>query len=117
VNRRALPLLLCLLAATTAYTADLGGDSGDIASGDLILAEGRIPDRDPFLYTSADRSTWVTSGALQKTWVTHSCSTVSSWLDRQQVSGIALFSALCGSHRRADFHARASTVSASSARR
>jgi tetratricopeptide (TPR) repeat protein len=101
VHRLALPLLFCLLAAAIAYTAGYLGNEDFgwyLASGDRILAEGRIPDRDPFLFTSADRSTWVTSGALEKTWVTHSWlwTVLLAGLDRLAgLPGIALFSALC----------------------
>jgi tetratricopeptide (TPR) repeat protein len=101
VDRRALPLLLCLLAATTAYTAGFLGNEDFgwyLASGDLILAQGEIPSRDPFLYTSGSQATWVTSGAVQPTWVTHSWlwTVLLAGLDRiAGLPGIALFSALC----------------------
>lgn len=101
MDRRALPLLLCLLAATTAFAAGYLGNEDFwwyLASGDVILAQGEIPARDPFLYTSGDRSTWVTSGALQPTWVTHSWlwTVLLAGIDRiAGLPGIALFSALC----------------------
>ena len=66
VRRRALPLLACLLVALAAFTLGYVGNEDFgwyLASGDVILARGAIPERDPFLYTSAQQSTWVTSGA------------------------------------------------------
>jgi tetratricopeptide (TPR) repeat protein len=100
VDRRALPLLLCLLAVTAAYTAGYLGNEDFwwyLASGELILERGGIPSHDPFLYTSAERATWVTSGALQSTWVTHSWlwTVILAGIDRVAgLPGIALFSAL-----------------------
>jgi tetratricopeptide (TPR) repeat protein len=101
VKRSSLPLLLCLLAAAVAYTACYLGNEDFwwyLASGDLILDQGAIPDRDPFLYTSADRATWVTSGAVQSTWVTHSWfwTVVLAGIQRAAgLPGVALFSSLC----------------------
>jgi len=101
VNARALPLLIALLLTSSAYTAGYVGNEDlwwYLASGDVILERGGIPERDPFLYTSSERSTWVTSGELQRTWVTH------SWLwtvalaelhRRFGLAGIGLASALC----------------------
>jgi tetratricopeptide (TPR) repeat protein len=101
VNARALPLLLSLLAATAAYTLGYLGNEDFwwyLASGDAIVEGGAIPSQDPFLYTSPERATWVTSSLEQRTWVTH------SWLWTVILAllngalglwSIALFSALC----------------------
>jgi tetratricopeptide (TPR) repeat protein len=101
VNARALPLLTALLLASSAYTAGYVGNEDFwwyLASGDLIVERGAIPERDPFLYTSSERSTWVTSGEVQRTWVTHSWlwTVALAELDRHfGLGGIALASGLC----------------------
>lgn len=101
MNLRALPLLLSLLAVTSAYALGYVGNEDFwwyLASGEQILERGAIPEQDPFLYTSAERATWVTSGQEAHTWVTHSWlwTVLLAWLDRQLgLEGVALFSALC----------------------
>src|SRR5262249_24179029 len=83
------------------YTAGYVGNEDFwwyLASGDQIVESGQIPERDPFLYTSSERSTWVTSGEVQRTWVTHSWlwTVALAELDRHLgLEGIALASALC----------------------
>ncbi|HVN36639.1 MAG TPA: tetratricopeptide repeat protein [Myxococcota bacterium] len=101
MNARALPLLIALLLTSSAYTAGYVGNEDFwwyLASGDVILERGGIPERDPFLYTSSERATWVTSGEIQRTWVTHSWlwTVALAELDRHfGLAGIAIASALC----------------------
>jgi tetratricopeptide (TPR) repeat protein len=101
VSPRALPLLVSILALTTAFTAGYIGNEDFwwyLASGELILERGEIPSEDPFLYTSDLQATWVTSGQVQRTWITHSWlwTVVLAVLDRHfGLDGVAIFSALC----------------------
>jgi tetratricopeptide (TPR) repeat protein len=101
VGRAALPLLACLLIALGAFTLGYAGNEDFgwyLASGDEILAHGAIPERDPFLYTSAERDTWVTSAAAQRTWVTHSWlwTVELAWLRGHfGLEGVAVASTLC----------------------
>lgn len=101
MNVRALPLLLSLLAATCAYTAGYVGNEDlgwYLASGKEILREGRIPDRDPFLYTSADRAAPQVGPDAPRGWVTHSWlwTVLLARLDLGfGLEGVAVFSTLC----------------------
>jgi tetratricopeptide (TPR) repeat protein len=101
VNVRALPLLLSLLAATAAYGLGYLGNEDFwwyLASGDAIVERGEIPPHDIFLYTSAERATWVTTSLEQRTWVTHSWlwTVILSLLNRTLgLWSVAVFSALC----------------------
>lgn len=101
MNPRAVPLLVCLLLALGAFTAGYVGNEDFgwyLASGDEILERGAIPERDPFLYTSSQHDVWVTSGARQRTWVTHSWGwtlLLASLRRGFGLEGIAVFSTWC----------------------
>jgi len=101
VNLRSLPLLLSLLAVTTAHSLGYLGNEDFwwyLASGDAIVERGEIPSRDVFLFTSAERATWVTTSQEQRTWVTHSWlwTVILSLLNRSLgLWSVAAFSALC----------------------